>query len=129
VKRLSPALLALAACAFEPTGGEPLNPPQEYRELWAEALACTGRVGDFTDLRFTVIEGDCFDTPKGCAAGWTDGNHITLASGWKDHPMIVKHEMIHTLIGDGHPAVPFETPCKATWDSWDGYVVAGGGLY
>jgi hypothetical protein len=32
--------------------------------------------------------------------------------------MVVKHEMIHILIGSGHPDVPFKQPCKATWDSW-----------
>jgi len=121
VRRAFPALLVLAACvgcAFEPEGAEPFTPPASYRVVWDSAQACTGRHGRFGALRFFVVPGDGFDTPDGREAGRTSGTTIYLSEAYVDHPMVVKHEMIHALGVHHHPAIPFETPCHATWASY-----------
>ena len=113
-------LLTQAGCAFEPSADRTLVPPESYREVWAEAQACTGRTGRFDDLHFFVVEGSRFEGPHGPALGYTRGKTIWIAERWIDHPMVVKHEMIHALGVDNHPRVPFAEPCKATWESWTG---------
>jgi len=118
MKRIWLAVL-LTGCAFMPEDAVPFEPPALYHDLWDSAQACTGRRGDFSQLRFFVVEGISFDTPQGPATGWTEGTTITLASEWVDHPLVVKHELIHALGIDGHPYVPFVDPCHATWDSWE----------
>lgn len=112
-------LLALAAtgCAFVPEDAEPFAPPPEYRQLWDSAQACTGRTGRFEELQWFVTP-DNFECAGGIRAGCTRGKTIILSALYKDHPMVVKHEMIHALGVRGHPKVPFERPCKATWESY-----------
>jgi hypothetical protein len=109
------ALLLLAGCAFEPPSGERFAPPAEYRAWWDSAQACSGRQGRFDELHFLVVEGYSFDCPGGECAGYTKGQTITLASEWTGTELVVKHEMIHALGVDGHPDVPFVTPCRAVW--------------
>ena len=114
--------LLVAACAFEPPGATPFDPPATYRGLWDSAQSCTGRRGAYTGLRFFIVPGRSFPTPESeRAVGHTDGQTIYIAEDWADHPMVVKHEMIHALgFGSSHPRVPFETPCGATWETYRG---------
>jgi hypothetical protein len=35
--------------------------------------------------------------------------------------MVVRHEMLHDLLGRaGHPDPPFGSPCTLTWATWQG---------
>jgi hypothetical protein len=112
--------LLLSACAFMPNEAEPYTPPESYRAVWAQAEACTGVKGSMDRIAFYKMPGRSFESPNiPNAAGHSDHHRIILAEHWLDHPMVVKHEMIHALIGSGHPKEPFEVPCKATWESWE----------
>ena len=95
-------LLALSGCGFDPEGDVPLEPPAVYREWWAKTQACSGLTGDFDRIR------------------WSD-HHIFLASEWSMDEMVVRHEMLHDLIGrPGHPTPPFGRGCPLTWETWNG---------
>ena len=109
--------LLFAACAFAPEEAVPFTPPPEYRTIWDSAQACSGRHGDYDRLVFMLVP-DAFDCPSGTCAGHTTGKTIYLAAGYTDHPMVVKHEMIHALGVSSHPYHPFVDPCHATWESY-----------
>jgi hypothetical protein len=123
------ALLLLLACRDGLAPGADLGavrfaPPASYREMWARAETCSGRTGDFDRIRWWVVPGVStfeYDEEVPYADGlWHSDGHITLAGAVLDHPMVVRHEMLHHLLrSDRHPAVPFRDPCRATWASWD----------
>ena len=114
--------LLLAGCAFAPEDAQPFTPPAVYRAVWDSAQACTGRRGDFGQLRFFLVPGPYFDGPKGEPdAGYTVGHDIYLAEAYLMHPMVVKHEMIHALGVHKHPTRPFDEPCHARWESYEGH--------
>jgi hypothetical protein len=106
--------------AFMPDEATPFSPPESYRRVWIAAMACTGEIGDMDRITFYKMPGHDFKHPANdhaVGAGYRD--RIFIAEASLDHPMVVKHEMIHALIGAGHPRVPFEAPCRATWETWD----------
>jgi hypothetical protein len=116
------ALLAvglwISGCAaFEPEGATPMVPPASYRAIWDSAQACTGRRGDFDRVRFYVVP-DTFSYDGHTVAGLENDRGVYIAAPYLDHPLIVKHEMIHALGFGGHPNHPFKDPCKATWDTY-----------
>lgn len=114
------AVVGLAGCGFEPAGGEPMEPPALYREWWARTQACSGIEGNFDRIRWWVVEGDGFECPSGqCAGRWNDDHDIYIASDYVSNEMVVRHEMLHDLIGrPGHPDPPFGTGCPLTWETW-----------
>lgn len=118
MKALLVGFLVLAGCAaFEPTGRQPFDPPASYRVMWDSVSACTGVPHyNFERLHFYVVPGVWnFPTPhEQHAAGYTQGQDITIAEYYLYNPIVVKHEMIHALIGRGdHPYIPFVMPCAA----------------
>ncbi len=115
-------LAAVTGCGFDPEGDLPLDPPPIYREWFAKTEACSGRTGDFDRLRWSVIEGHSFPCTSGdCAGHWRNNHHIFLASDWVMDEMVVRHEMLHDLLGrTGHPDPPFGEGCPLTWASWNG---------
>lgn len=114
--------LFLTSCAFEPAEDRPFTPPASYRAVFDSAQACTGRAGDFDYLRFFTMPGVSFESPNGGqVAAFTQGHTIWIAEAYTNHPLVVKHEMIHALgFPSGHPADPFESPCHATWSTYRG---------
>ncbi|HEU4649532.1 MAG TPA: hypothetical protein VFS33_10770 [Gemmatimonadales bacterium] len=66
------------------------------------------------------MPGESFDCPGGkCVGRWNSGHKIYIASAYADNEMVVRHEMLHELIGHpGHPEPPFADPCPLTWESW-----------
>ena len=115
-------LVIVSACGFDPEGDLPMDPPAVYREWWAKTEACSGRTGDFDRLRWSVIEGNSFPCSSGeCAGHWRTDHHIFLAGDWVMDEMVVRHEMLHDLLGrPGHPDPPFGVGCPLTWESWNG---------
>jgi hypothetical protein len=115
-------LFAVAGCAFEPTGDEPMNAPAVYRQWWAKTEECSGRKGDFERIRWYEIPGHAFDCPSGrCVGRWQSDGRIIVAGDWLQHEMVVRHEMLHALIGHtGHPDLEFRQECRLTWDTWTG---------
>jgi hypothetical protein len=116
------ALLAtLGGRGLDTLGDVPLNPPAVYREWWDKTQACSGLTGDFDRLTWSVIEGSSFSCSSGqCAGHWSKDHHIFLAGDWVMDEMVVRHEMLHELIGrPGHPAPPFGQGCPLTWETWN----------
>jgi hypothetical protein len=115
-------LFALTACGFEPSGEESMSAPTVYREWWAKTEACSGRTGDFDRIRWFEIPGHSFDCPSGrCVGRWQTDGRIFVAGDWLQHEMVVRHEMLHALIGHtGHPDLEFRQECRLTWDTWAG---------
>jgi hypothetical protein len=115
-------MLAGSGCGFDPEGDQPFNPPPQFREWWTKTEACSGRTGNFDRLRWSIVEGPSFPCSSGqCAGHWTTNHHIFLASKWADNEMVVRHEMLHDLLGrPGHPDPPFGIGCPLTWATWNG---------
>jgi hypothetical protein len=115
-------LVALTGCGFDPEGDVPMEPPPVYREWWAKTESCSGRKGNFDRVRWSVIEGRSFPCSSGeCAGHWRTDHHIFLAGDWVMDEMVVRHEMLHDLLGrPGHPDPPFGDGCPLTWESWNG---------
>lgn len=115
-------LVALTGCGFDPEGDVPLDPPPVYQEWWAKTEACSGRKGDFDRISWSVIEGYSFPCSSGeCAGHWRTNHHIYLAGDWVMDEMVVRHEMLHDLLGRrGHPDPPFGVGCPLTWSTWRG---------
>src|SRR5688500_18177656 len=110
----------LAACGFDPAGSQPWEPPAIYREWWAATEACSGLSGDFDRVEWMVVPGESFDCASGqCVGHWDTDHKIWLADEWKEHEMVVRHEMLHDLMRrSGHPNPPFGNGCPLTWETW-----------
>ncbi len=112
---------ALIGCSsFEPTGDSPMQAPAVYRAWFAKTEACSGLTGDFSRIQWYSVEGSSFDCPGGqCVGRWNSDHKIFISSAYTDNEMVVRHEMLHDLIGHpGHPDPPFGNPCPLTWESW-----------
>ena len=114
------AALLLPACNFAPEGDQPLAPPSLYRAWFAATEACSGRSGNFDRIVWHVVDGESFDCPSGrCVGRWNDNHHIYIASAYQHNELVVRHEMLHDLLGrPGHPNPPFGDGCPLTWESW-----------
>lgn len=115
------ALVLTAGCQPEiPTGAARWEPPAVYREWFARTQSCSGLRGDFDRIEWYVVPGRSFDCASGeCAGHWQSGHTIFIAEAWVHHEMVVRHEMLHDLVGrTGHPDPPFGDPCPLTWETW-----------
>lgn len=119
IRWVAVALLAVG-CGFEPEGAVPFDPPPEYRAWFEATMDCSERQGRFEDLQWFSVPGREFSCPTGqCVGRWEPGHRIYLGEFWIGHEMVVRHEMLHDLIGrSGHPDPPFGAGCPLTWDSW-----------
>ena len=115
-------VLTLAACAFEPEGAQRFEPPPIYREWFANTEACSALRGDYFRIDWFVVPGPAFACPSGqCVAHWHGDHSIFVAERFVDAEMVVRHEMLHDIIGrPGHPDPPFVRGCGLTWTSWSG---------
>jgi len=120
-------LLGLTGCGVGPDDfsdaliRQRIPTPTEYLPWWEEISACSGESGDVGELRIFVVvsplalQGAAF--PCGtelCNGVWESPHDITLAPKHADNETLVKHEMLHDLIGvSGHPPV-FEE-CGVEW--------------
>lgn len=111
---------AIGACGFEPEGAVPFDPPPAYRTWWAETEVCSGKRGDFSEIRWAAVPGRAFTCPSGtCVGRWEPGDRIFLADAYREHELVVRHEMLHALLGrSGHPNPPFGHGCPLTWETW-----------
>ena len=117
------ALAVVAAgCAFEPDGARRVDPPPAYQTWWERTQACSARNGDFSRLEFFAVPGAEFTCPTGqCVGRWEPGHRIYIAEKFLASELVVRHEMLHELLGGGgHPNPPFGHGCPLTWDSWNG---------
>lgn len=107
-----------------PTGALPMAAPQVYQEWFARTEACSGIQGSFERVQWLVVPGvAAFETDMGPKVGlWVrrgDQHYIVLAGDYQQHEMVVRHEMLHSLIGaSGHPDGLFSSRCNLTWETW-----------
>jgi hypothetical protein len=103
-----------------------MHPPPEFELWWEKTEACSGLQGDYTRISWYVVPAAAsFQTDVGEVVGlWTrssDGSEITLAGNYMDSELVVRHEMLHDLLGrQGHPPYYFVELCGLTWASWHG---------
>jgi hypothetical protein len=115
-------LLALALACEEvtalPPGSQSFVPPPEYRLWWSMTEACSGLHGSFSSVDWYVVPGttDLPGTHGEYQGEWfVQGNRISLASAEQFDGSLVRHEMLHALLGvDGHPRSEFLDRCAGT---------------
>jgi hypothetical protein len=116
-------LPSLGGCSpYEPSDARPIDPPAGFVTWWQKTEDCSGRTGDFQRVRWFVVPGDMFECPGGeCVGHWQDPHHIYISEAWIDNELVVRHEMLHDLLGrPGHPNPPFGQGCPLTWATWGG---------
>ncbi|HEY8256639.1 MAG TPA: hypothetical protein VIG08_03210 [Gemmatimonadales bacterium] len=94
--------------------------PDEYRAWWDKTQACSGLSADFDRIEWLVVPGHGFTCSSGlCAGHWESDHRIYIAADWLKNEMVVRHEMLHDLLGrPGHPNPPFGKGCPLTWETW-----------
>lgn len=100
------ACLTSAACN-EPTQwvleGRGFVPPAKYRVLWRTTELCSGVRGDFDAVEWFVTSGSADgDEPDVRGSWYPDGNRIWLHENAVDDDQLVRHEMLHALLRQGH---------------------------
>ena len=116
------ALAYVGGCGFDPAGDQPMIAPDIYRTWWDKTQACSGLAGDFGRVEWLLVPGHGFTCSSGqCAGHWEPDHRIFIASDWEHNEMVVRHEMLHDLLGrPGHPSPPFGQGCPLTWETWTG---------
>jgi hypothetical protein len=98
-----------------PDGAVPLAVPAIYREWWADAERCSSLEGDFERLHWFVIPGTVsFEYQGGRYDGvwWSDYHWIALSEARVSDSLVVRHEMLHDLLGRGdHPPQYYQELC------------------
>lgn len=88
-------LLLLAGCATAPVSDAPYQAPTEYYPWWTEVVACAHVGGRFTELQwFTLDDAEPY-------VGYTVTPRIWIKEWAQNTRLVVEHEMLHALIGDG----------------------------
>jgi hypothetical protein len=117
------SLICMIAWACESPTGIPFPaearrfaPPSIYREWWARTEACFGRTGSFNDVSWYVIPNvETLPGTDGVNGVWyPPGNRIVLAGAAVSWGDLVRHEMLHALLGPhavGHPRDAFVARC------------------
>jgi hypothetical protein len=122
---LTALVVALAGCRdfaapavpALPPGAQTFVPPAEYADWWNATEQCAGRTGDMSRVRW-------FDVPGRTSFAYLDGQYdgywwdqvhwIILAGDKVENGLVVRHEMLHELLGRGdHPAAYFQQRCAA----------------
>jgi hypothetical protein len=111
--------LPLAPAAAQPPelppGAESLSPPDTYAEWWRATEECAGRYGDMSRVSWFLVPNHTsflYGTGKYDGYWWGGVHWIVLAGEKVTNGMIVRHEMLHELLGRGdHPAAYFQGRC------------------
>jgi hypothetical protein len=98
-----------------PAGAEALAPLATYADWWQATENCAGRHGDMSRVSwFAIPDHASFIYGSTSYDGyWWNGVHWILLAGEKvTDGMIVRHEMLHELLGRGdHPPEYFQGRC------------------
>jgi len=107
--------LPLAPTPDLPAGAEALTPLAAYADWWKATEECAGTLGSMSRVSWFVVPNrTSFAYGDGQYDGyWWNGVHWILLAGDKvENGMIVRHEMLHELLGRGdHPAEYFQRRC------------------
>lgn len=128
-------VLLLAACEGSTDPGfvdlelEPLAPLPAYESWWEDTAACSGLKGAFDQVSFYRVKAPLVDggasfpcgengEPTLCSGLWQAPHDIYLAPAMLRVQPLVRHEMLHDLIGaSGHPPVFEECDLLAPFTS------------
>lgn len=98
-----------------PASAQPLTPLQTYAGWWADVERCAGLTADLSRVQwFVVPNADSFNYRGTYYDGywWSRVHWITLADTKIENAALVRHEMLHDLLGRGdHPALYFQQRC------------------
>lgn len=97
-----------------PAGAVQFTPPAHYATWWEMTKSCSGRSGSMESVTWYQIPADLFVLDgKSVSAYWSAGsNQIVLSSGVLDDGQVVRHEMLHALLGEkGHSREDFLQNC------------------
>jgi hypothetical protein len=109
-----------------PENAQQILPPVEYEGWWNTTETCSGLDGSFGEIEWYVVPGaNTIPTESGPRVGvWSRssaGTRIVLAGNYAGSELVVRHEMLHALLGrGGHPPEYFENRCRLTWETWGG---------
>ncbi|HVX38615.1 MAG TPA: hypothetical protein VHB25_03495 [Gemmatimonadaceae bacterium] len=122
--RALPFLAFAPAACSAPTGpafpaeAVQMQPPAVYQLWWNAVERCAGTTGDFNAVRFYQDPGQSIVRTNGDSANgywFRDGNRIVVGQYRIYDGQLVRHEMLHALIGrtagDGHPPEYFVQKC------------------
>jgi hypothetical protein len=138
--RRSLALLALAGAACEtltdpalPDAATILTPPPVYARWWGMTEACSGLQRDMSAVTWYVATGSLSisDGKDDNLAGYYSpaSNRIVLADSANLAGGVIRHEMLHALLGPsvgGHPRDQFLGRCAGTVDCIGGCLTDAG---
>lgn len=123
MRRLLPLFaLLLAGCDLPtsvpfPAGAQRFDPPSVYREWWSETEACIGLTALYDAITWYYVPGaETLDgTPEGYNGEWfASGNRIVFADDARFWGDLVRHEMLHAILGRRsltHPRQAFVVRC------------------
>jgi len=97
-----------------PESATPLIPPPKYRVWWELVESCSGKQVPFESIAwFTVPVGELVVRGETAAGAWfVFGNRIAIVNTWSDIGPVVRHEMLHAILGKGeHPSEYFRDKC------------------
>jgi hypothetical protein len=98
-----------------PAGSIELVPQATYAAWWSDIERCVGKFKAMSRVSWFVVPNQAsFTIGDGRYDGfWWDGVHWILLAGTRvDNPMVVRHEMLHEILGTGaHPAEFFMRRC------------------
>lgn len=104
-------LVLLVRCDLTtyPAGAERMDPPELYREWWAEMEKEVGRRYPMDLLSWWVVPVAPWWEPQigdYVVGEWFESNRIYIGGPWLMDEGLVKHEMLHAILqdtGHGHP--------------------------
>lgn len=131
----SAGTLILGCAALEPAtslpqGAVQIEAPASYGVWWLKTETCARLSGRMENVTWYVVPGvSTFPTESGEKVGfWTKsptGTRIILAGDYRDHELVVRHEILHELLGrEGHPEPYFRNRCHLTWDTFEEQMAA-----
>ena len=98
-----------------PQTAEAFTAPDEYSSWWQATETCAGLTGNMSRVHWFVVPSTQSFYYRGTLYDgywWDDYHWITLASAKVDDGGIVRHEMLHDLLGRGdHPPEFFQSRC------------------
>lgn len=110
----------LAACSDAtaptfPADAIPLDMPPQYVLWWEMTERCAARQGDLSLVDWYFVPGveSLWILGKEYhGVWWPNGNRVVIAEGALDRGRLVRHEMLHVLLGvPGHPRHAFGESC------------------
>ena len=82
------------APAFLFASVQPIKAPDAWRTIYHEVEHCAGKVGDYDQIRWAVIDAP-LQGPKGPTYGFTVGSRIVMV---RQDTTYLRHEMLHHIL-------------------------------